>query len=121
MSLNRVELIGLVSIEPRVTTFDNGGKVANMGLATKERGYTTKDGKEVPDHTEFHNLVINKLHLINLAEGYISKGDMLYVSGKIRSRTYGEDNRKAFDIIVDTIEVLDWSLAPAPNAVPQKR
>ena len=57
MSVNKVILIGNVGQDPKVTYFDGGACVAQLRLATTERGYTLQNGTQVPDRTEWHNLV----------------------------------------------------------------
>ena len=57
MSVNKVILIGNVGKDPDVRYLDNHVCVANLTLATTERGYTAQNGTQVPDRTEWHNLV----------------------------------------------------------------
>ncbi len=57
MSINKVILVGHVGQDPEITTLNNDIKVANFSLATTERGYKKQDGTEVPDKTEWHNIV----------------------------------------------------------------
>lgn len=87
MSLNKIMLIGNVGQAPEIKRFKNGGMVAQFSLATTDRGYTRKDGTEVEDKTEWHNIVLSG-GLAEVAEKYIHKGDKLYVEGKIRTRSY---------------------------------
>ena len=60
MSLNKVILIGNVGKDPDVKYFDNGNCVANLTLATNERGYTTSNGTQVPERTDWHNIVVRR-------------------------------------------------------------
>ena len=72
MSVNKVILMGNVGKDPDVKTFDNGGVVAQFPLATTKRGFKTKDGKEVPERTEWHNIVLSN-GLAKVAEQYVKK------------------------------------------------
>lgn len=91
MSVNKVILMGNVGKDPDVKTFDNGGVVAQFPLATTKRGFKTKDGKEVPERTEWHNIVLSN-GLAKVAEQYVKKGDKLYIEGELRTRSYEDNN-----------------------------
>ena len=58
--LNKVMLIGHLGKDPDVRTLDSGTKVCQFTLATTEKGYTLQNGTQVPDRTEWHNLVLWK-------------------------------------------------------------
>ena len=60
MSMNKVILIGNVGKDPEVKYFDSGSAQATFPLATSERGYKLQNGTEVPERTEWHNIVIRK-------------------------------------------------------------
>lgn len=91
MSVNKVILMGNVGKDPDVKTFDNGGVVAQFPLATTKRGFKTKDGKEVPERTEWHNIILSN-GLAKVAEQYVKKGDKLYIEGELRTRSYEDNN-----------------------------
>lgn len=91
MSVNKVILMGYVGKDPDVKTFDNGGVVAQFPLATIKRGFTTKDGREIPEHTEWHNIVLSN-GLAKIAGQYVKKGDKLYIEGELRTRSYEDNN-----------------------------
>lgn len=80
-------LIGNVGKEPDVRYYDRDQAVATLSLATTERGYTLQNGTQVPDRTEWHNLVFYR-NLAKVVEKYVHKGDKLFVEGKIRTRSY---------------------------------
>ncbi len=108
MSVNKVILIGNVGKDPDVKYFDNGSVVANFTLATTERGYTAANGTQIPDRTEWHNIVCWR-GLAKVAEQFVKKGTQVYVEGKIRSRTYDDANgmkRYVNEIYVDNLELL---------------
>ncbi|MDR1437408.1 MAG: single-stranded DNA-binding protein [Candidatus Symbiothrix sp.] len=89
MSVNKIILIGNVGKDPEVRYFDNGGAVANFSLATTERGYTAANGTQVPERTEWHNIVLWR-GLAEIAEKYIHKGTKVYIEGKVRTRNYDD-------------------------------
>ena len=108
MSVNKVILIGNVGKDPDVRYLDNHVCVANLTLATTERGYTAQNGTQVPDRTEWHNLVFWR-GLAETVEKYVHKGDKLYIEGNIRNRSYDDQNgvkRYVTEIFVDSMEML---------------
>ena len=109
MSINKVILLGNLATDPTVREFDGGGKIASFRLATSERGYTTQSGQEVPERTEFHNIVIRRSGLAGVADKYLHKGDKVYIEGILRYRKYTDkDNveRWVTEINVEAIEML---------------
>lgn len=113
MSVNKVILIGNVGRDPDVRYLDNHVCVANLTLATTERGYTAQNGTQVPDRTDWHNLVFWR-GLAETVEKYVHKGDKLYVEGSIRSRSYDDQNgvrRYVTEIFVDYMEMLNSRLS----------
>lgn len=101
MSINKVIIIGNVGKDPDVKAFDNGGVVAQFTLATTDRAYKTKEGKEVPERTEWHNIVLSN-GLAKIAEKYVKKGDKLYIEGRLRTRSY-EDNNKVKRYVTEIV------------------
>ena len=91
MSVNKVILIGNVGKDPEYKDFDNGGSVAQFTLATTDRAFKTANGTEVPERTEWHNIVLQN-GLANIAKEYVKKGNKLYIEGKIRTRSYEDNN-----------------------------
>lgn len=108
-TLNQVTLIGYVGNNPRVATTQNGRKVVNFTLATTEKGYTSKTGAQCPDRTEWHNIVLWG-SIAEVAEKYLSKGSLVYVQGKIRTRTFEDKSgikRYITEIEGETMQMLD--------------
>lgn len=108
MSYNKALLIGNVGRDPEVRT-SQSGKFATFTLATTDRAYTTKSGVQVPERTEWHNIVVGSNGLAEVAERYIRKGTKLFIEGKIRTRKYtGRDNAEHYvtEILVDNFELL---------------
>jgi single-strand DNA-binding protein len=108
MSVNKIILIGNVGKDPEVRYFDNGGAVANFTLATTERGYTAANGTQVPDRTEWHNIVLWR-GLAEIAEKYVKKGTKVFIEGKIRTRSYDDSQgikRYVTEVWGDQMELL---------------
>ena len=100
--VNKVILLGRAGRDPEVRRMDNNMSVARFTLATSE--YWTKDGNRT-EHTEWHNIVMWR-GLADLAEKYIRKGSLLYIEGRLRSRTWDDkDGNKRYttEIFADTV------------------
>ena len=131
MDLNRVCLIGRVGQDPEIRYLDSGVCVAQFSLATTEKGYTAQNGQEVPERTEWHDLVAWR-GLAQVIEKYVKKGDKLYVEGKLRHRSYeGTDGikRSKTDLHIENMDLLTpkgdkkplpVEVAPPPAAVQQQ-
>lgn len=107
MNLNKIQLIGRVCNDPQVKTFDNGGKICNVSIATNERAYKTSSGVEVPERTDFHNVVF-KGGLAGVCEQYVTKGIELYVEGALHYRKYTDSNnveKTIAEIIVSNMQM----------------
>ncbi len=101
-------LIGNVGKDPDVRYYDQDQAVAQVSLATTERGYTLQNGTQVPDRTDWHNLVFYR-NLAKIVEQYVHKGDKLYVEGRIRYRSYDTqkgERRYVTEILVENMEML---------------
>jgi len=120
MSVNKIILIGNVGKEPEVKYIDSGVAVANFSLATTERGYKAANGTQVPDRTEWHNIVLWR-GLAEIAEKYVHKGSKLYIEGKIRTRTYDDQNgikRYVTEVWGENLELLDKKASDTPSDIP---
>jgi single-strand DNA-binding protein len=86
-SVNKVILIGNLGADPEIKSFQNGGKIANLRIATSEswRDRATGERKE---RTEWHNVVIQSEGLVGVAERYLHKGSKVYVEGQLRTRKW---------------------------------
>lgn len=105
--MNKVMLIGNVGGEPEVRYYEPDQAVAQVRLATTERGYTLQNGTRVPDHTDWHNLVFYR-KLAKIVEQYVHKGDKLYVEGRLRYRSYDDKSgqrRTVTEILVENMEM----------------
>ena len=103
--VNKVILVGHVGKDPEVRYLEGGVAVARLPLATSE-SYKNKEGQKV-EQTEWHNIVLWR-GLAEITEKYVRKGKLLYIEGKIRSRSYGDENNKKYitEIIADSMTML---------------
>ena len=123
MSVNRVILVGNVGQDPRVKYFDTGSAVATFPLATTDRGYTLANGTQIPERTEWNNIVASN-RLAEIVDKYVHKGDKLYLEGKIRTRSYDDSRgikRYITELFVDNMEMLSVKpqQAPPPPPLPE--
>lgn len=119
MSLNKVMLIGNVGQEPEVRYIDQNQPVAQIRLATSERGYTLQNGTQVPERTEWHTVLLWR-NLAETVDKYVHKGDKLYIEGKLRYRTYDDRNgvrRTVVEIWADNMEMLTPRSQSQPDSV----
>lgn len=107
MSVNKVILVGHVGKDPEVRYLDKNVAVANFTLATTEKGFTMQNGTQVPDRTEWHNIVAWR-GLAEISEKYIRKGSQLYIEGKIQTRSWEKDGIKRYttEIYVENLQLL---------------
>ena len=108
MSVNKVILVGNVGKDPEIRYFENERAVANFPVATTERGFTTSSGQQIPERTEWHNVVIWG-GLAKVAENYVKKGTQLYIEGKLRTRSWDDkDGNKRYttEVYVDNLQLL---------------
>lgn len=108
MAVNKVILVGNVGKDPEVRYVESNVAVANFPLATSERGYTTRSGAQIPERTEWHNIVLWR-GLAEVAEKYVKKGTQLYIEGKLRTRSWTDNNnvvRYTTEIYADNMEIL---------------
>ena len=106
--MNKVMLIGHVGQDPEVRYVDQGVAVARLRLATTERGYTLQNGTQVPDRTDWHNVILWR-RLAEIVEQYVHKGDKIYVEGRLRYSSYDDKQGKRqyqTEIWAETLELL---------------
>jgi single-strand DNA-binding protein len=104
--VNKVILMGHVGRDPEVRHVDNNMTVARFTLATHER-WNNKDGNRV-EHTEWHNIVMWR-GLAEIAEKYVRKGSLIYVEGRMRSRSYDDREgvkRYVTEILADAMNLV---------------
>lgn len=104
--VNKVILVGRLGKDPEVRNLDNGATVANFTMATSEsyKDRTTGEKKEI---TEWHNIVLWR-GLAEIAQKYLHKGDMIYVEGKLRTRSWEKDGvtRYTTEVVADNMTML---------------
>ena len=90
-SVNKVILIGNLGADPEVRTFQNGGKVANLRIATSEN-WKDKNTGERREKTEWHTVAIFQEGLVRIAEQYLKKGSKVYIEGKLQTRKWQDQS-----------------------------
>lgn len=90
-SLNKVQIIGNLGADPEIRTFPNGGKVANLRVATSEQ-WRDKATGERRERTEWHSVAIFNEHLIRVVENWARKGSKLYIEGRLETRKWKDSS-----------------------------
>jgi single-strand DNA-binding protein len=90
-SVNKVILIGNLGADPEVRSFQNGGKVVNIRIATSE-SWRDKNTGERKDRTEWHTVAIFNENLAKVAEQYLKKGSKVYVEGQLETRKWQDQS-----------------------------
>lgn len=90
-SLNKVQLIGNLGADPEIRSFQNGGKVANLRLATSET-WKDKDTGERKERTEWHSVAIFNDGLVGVVERFLKKGSKVYIEGKLQTRKWQDQS-----------------------------
>ncbi len=85
-SLNKVMLIGNLGADPEIRSFQNGGRVCNLRIATSEN-WKDRDGNR-QERTEWHSVAIFSDGLINVCENYLRKGSKVFVEGQLQTRKW---------------------------------
>ena len=86
-SLNKVTLIGNLGADPEVKSFQNGGRICNLRLATSET-WKDKATGEKKERTEWHNVTISSDGLVGVCERFLRKGSKVYIEGQLRTRKW---------------------------------
>ena len=90
-SVNKVILIGNLGRDPEVRSFQNGGKVCNLRIATSEN-WKDKNTGERREKTEWHSVVIFQEGLVRIAEQYLRKGSKVYIEGQLQTRKWQDQS-----------------------------
>jgi single-strand DNA-binding protein len=90
-SVNKVILIGNLGADPEVKSFQNGGRIANLRIATSE-SWKDKNTGERKERTEWHTVVLNSDGLVGVAERYLRKGSKVYIEGSLRTRKWQDQS-----------------------------
>ena len=118
MSVNKQILIGNLGKDPDVRTFQDGTKACRFPVAVTERGYTTQSGTQVPDHTEWFNILCRGKKA-EVAEQYLHKGDKVYIEGATYTGEYNDQNgqlKRYVEVRCDVLELL----TPKSQSRPQQ-
>ena len=121
MSVNKAFILGRVGKDPQVQHINDTKKVS-FSMATTDRAYTTKAGVNVPEKTEWHNIVAWR-NLAEICEKYVHKGDLLYIEGKITNRSWEKDGQTHYitEIVAEVVELFPKNQPQAdPNPTPQQ-
>ncbi|RJL08108.1 single-stranded DNA-binding protein [Paracoccus siganidrum] len=90
-SVNKVILIGNLGRDPEIRTFQNGGKVANLRIATSEQWKDRNTG-ERREKTEWHSVAVMSEGLVNVIERFLKKGSKVYVEGQLETRKWQDQS-----------------------------
>ena len=90
-SVNKVILVGNLGADPEVRSFQNGGKVVNLRIATSET-WRDKASGERKENTQWHSVAIFNENLAKVAEQYLKKGSKVYIEGKLETRKWQDQS-----------------------------
>ena len=90
-SVNKVILVGNLGADPEVKSFQNGGRIANLRIATSENWKDRATG-ERKERTEWHSVVINSEGLVGVVERFLKKGSKVYIEGQLRTRKWQDQS-----------------------------
>ncbi len=90
-SVNKVIIIGNLGADPEVRSFQNGGKVCNLRIATSET-WKDKNTGEKKERTEWHSIAIFQEDLVRVAEQYLRKGSQVYIEGQLQTRKWQDQS-----------------------------
>lgn len=112
-SVNKVILVGNLGADPEVRSFANGGKVANLRIATSE-SWKDKTTGERKERTEWHSVAVHAEGLVGIVERYLKKGSKIFVEGRLETRKWQDqagNDRYSTEVVIrpysGTIEMLD--------------
>ena len=106
-SLNKVMLIGNLGADPEIRSFQNGGKVANLRIATSET-WKDKNSGQMQERTEWHRVVFFN-RLAEIAGEYLKKGGKVYIEGSLRTRKWQDqsgNDRFTTEIVANEMQML---------------
>ncbi len=111
--INKVIIVGNLGADPEVRTFNNGGKVCNLRIATSE-SWKDRNTGEKKEKTEWHSVAIFSEGLAGVAEKYLRKGSKVYIEGKLQTRKWQDqsgNDRYSTEIVLQgfdgKLEMLD--------------
>lgn len=101
-SVNKVLILGNLGADPDIKSFQNGGRIANLRIATSE-SWKDKTSGERKERTEWHSVVIQNDGLVGVAEKYLKKGSKVYVEGKLQTRKWQDqagNDRYSTEVVI---------------------
>ena len=117
-SVNKVILVGNLGADPEVKSFQNGGKVCNLRIATSEQ-WKDKNTGDRQERTEWHTVAIFSEGLVGVAERFLKKGSKIYIEGQLRTRKWqdaqGQD-RYSTEVVLQGPGSVMTMLDGAPGA-----
>ena len=108
MSVNKAILLGHLGKDPDVRYLEGGVAVGQFSLATTKRAQTLPNGTQIPERTEWHNIVVWR-GIAETGKKYLHKGDKVYVEGEIRSRSFEDKNgvrHTVVEIFAESMEMV---------------
>ena len=112
-SLNKVMLIGNLGADPEIRSFQNGGRVANLRIATSEN-WKDKNTGERREKTEWHTVAIFSEGLVSVVERFLKKGSKVFIEGKLQTRKWQDqsgNDRYSTEVVIQglggTLTMLD--------------
>jgi len=90
-SVNKVILVGNLGADPEVKSFQSGGRIANLRIATSESWKDRATG-ERKERTEWHSVVLQSDGLVGVAERFLRKGSKVYIEGQLRTRKWQDQS-----------------------------
>ena len=119
-TLNKVMLIGHLGDDVKMHYFEGGGSIGRFPLATNE-SYTNKSTGEKVNNTEWHNIVVRN-KAAEICEKYLTKGDKVYVEGKLKNRQWEQDGirRYATEIVATDMTFLSTKKSAEMNQNPSQ-
>ena len=92
-SVNKVILVGNLGADPEVRSFQNGGKVCNLRIATSET-WKDRNSGDRQERTEWHTVAIFSEGLVGVAERFLRKGSKVYIEGQLRTRKWQDKDQQ---------------------------
>ena len=117
-SVNKVILVGRLGKDPEIRATQGGKSVANFSLATDE-SYKSKDG-EKQKKTEWHNIVVWGPSVENFVQPYLHKGDLIYVEGKLQTRSWEKDGVTKYTTEINVTDIKGLVTGDGSQSTQQK-
>ncbi|MFP5431879.1 MAG: single-stranded DNA-binding protein [Alphaproteobacteria bacterium] len=116
-SVNKVIIVGNLGADPEVKSFQNGGKICNLRVATSE-SWKDKNTGERKEKTEWHTVAIFSDGLVGVAERFLRKGSKVYIEGQLRTRKWQDqsgNDRYSTEVVLQGLGSV-LTMLDAPNS-----